>query len=325
LGDYPRNRENFWSQDAQGLAHDDANWFVVKSPGPPMPRPPAVLQGASTAQIFQVPLSYDLGARGADGLDRDGIPRELRTMGYDHLGDPDQRSGFLFVPIEDGQRYDVPRAGPQNARIGVWWTEDLSFLSFFELTDNTDTKTGEPDRHAPWVAIRPGQDTLWVSHSDDVDHVRVYDIDWQRLTGTIPAQLILDNPRDITLRDRDGTTITLDSMQGGVFNPSGTLLYTSNRSDKTPGYVHVFSIDDETNTATLQARSENGYFPFNFATNPGFPTYDEAEGLDWLDVRGLNVPHIPDGQLHLVMVDNDLFQDDLYLKHYSGLTDLDIL
>ena len=103
-----------------------------------------------------------------------------------------------------------------------------------------------------------------------------------------------------------------------MFNPSGTLLYLSNGDHDTPGYVHVFSVDDETNTATLQARSENGYGPFNFENRTKL-LGDEAEGLDWLDVRGLNVPGIPDGQLHLVMVDNGFRTDDLYVKHYSGL------
>lgn len=82
--------------------------------------------------------------------------------------------------------------------------------------------------------------------------------------------------------------------------------------------MRVFAIEDATDTAILQARSENGYGPFNFETHiRRFRLGDETEGLDWLDVRGLKLPGIPDGQLHLVMIDNDIQQDDLYLKHYS--------
>jgi hypothetical protein len=244
------------------------------------------------------------------------------------LGDPDQSSGFLFVPIEGGGK---------NPRIGVWNTEDLSFLSSFELADNTDTKTGGRDLGLPWLAIRPGEDTLWVSHSDDVEHVKVYDILWERLTGTFPPRLVLDNPRLIKLLDRDGLPITLTSVQGGVFNSSGTLLYISTGSCSSHGYIRVFSVDDERSVATLQAQSENGYYPFNFETHPdttaGFCSGDEAEGLDWLDVRGLNVPGVPDGQLHLVMVNNGIVScsffggcifgdfDTVYFKHYSGRAD----
>ncbi len=91
--------------------------------------------------------------------------------------------------------------------------------------------------------------------------------------------------------------------------------------------MHVFAIEDHTNKAILQARSENSYGLFNFETHPEISCFDfykcvssrdETEGLDWLDVRGLNIPGIPDGQLHLVMIDNDLYDsDNLYLKHYS--------
>jgi hypothetical protein len=182
------------------------------------------------------------------------------------LGDPDQRSGSLYVPIE-GDRI--------NPRIGLWSTQDLSFQSSFELSDNTDTKTGLQDQHLPWLAIRPGEDTLWASHSDNVDHVKVYDI-W--LTGD-PPKLVLKNPRLIMLHDRDNAIITLNSVQGGVFNSSGTLLYISTGSCSSHGYLRVFSIDDETNVATLQAQSENGYFPFNFETYPGTVTVFATVGF----------------------------------------------
>jgi hypothetical protein len=307
-GNYPSNSQNFWSEDAQGLANDGANWFVVRSPD------------ANDSFIFKVPLSYDLNSKSSKGLLYAGMPQDLRKLGYDHLGDPDQRYGFLFVPIE----------GPgKNPRIGVWSTEDLRFLSSFELLDNMDTNMpGTNDQHVPWLAIRHSDDTLWVSHSDGVDHVKVYDILWDRLTGMYPPRLVLDNPRLVTLMDRDNMAITLKSMQGGVFNSTSTLLYTSNGACDSNGYIRVFAIDDQKGVATLQAQSENAYFPFNFETHPHVIRLpfigttvcagDEAEGLDWLDVRGLNVPGIPDGQLHLVMVNNHISSPDaVYLKHYS--------
>ena len=284
LGNYPSNRENFWSDEAQGLANDGANWFAVKN-----------------TRIFKVPLSTDLARSSSAGLVQTGIPAILKNIGYDHFGDPDQREGFLFVPIEDTD--GKPKKKP---RIGVFSTVDLKPLSSFELSDSLG---------ASWLAIRPGDRTLWVSTSDlkADDQIREYTIDWTQLGAS--GQLILTFRRQVTLRDRDGVTLNLKSMQGGVFNPEGTLLYTSNGYIDTNGYVHVFAIDDATNSANLQARSENGYGFFNFETHPA--TDDEAEGLDWLDVRGRQIPGIPDGQLHLVMIDNDPFQDDLYLKHYA--------
>jgi hypothetical protein len=242
-----------------------------------------------------VPLSYDLASSNAPE-NPVGIPQILKNVGYDHFGDPDvdKGSGLLFVPLDGGSK----------PRIAVFSPVDLRFLSSFELSDS-------PGQNASWLAIHPKEQTLWVSTSNQI---REYDIEWGRLG--VDGQLILTFRRQIMLRDRDGVTpLNLEHMQGGVFNPEGTLLYTSNGYTNTNGYVHVFAIEDDMNTARLQARSENGYGPFNFETHPG--TDDEAEGLDWLDVRGLNVPGIPDGQLHLVMIDNDWPKDDLYFKHYS--------
>jgi hypothetical protein len=57
VGNYPANRANFWSTDAQGSANDGANWFVVSSP-------PASRYGPRLDPlIFKVPLSYDLNNR----------------------------------------------------------------------------------------------------------------------------------------------------------------------------------------------------------------------------------------------------------------------
>lgn len=291
LGNYPSNRETFWSNDSQGLANDGANWFVVKG------------YNKSNTRIFKVPLSYDLASSSSAGLREVGIPPELK--GYEHFGDPDvdKTYGFVFVPVE------APSSG-SKPHIAVFSPEDLRFLSSFELWDN-------PDRGASWLAIRPGERTLWVSTSNlgDSNQIREYDIDWDRLG--VHGQLILTFRREVTLRDRDGVILNLTSLQGGVFNPEGTLLYISTGYTDSNGYVHVFAIEDATNTGMLQARSENGYGPFNFQTRRG-KLGDEAEGLDWIDVRGLNIPGIPDGQLHLVMIDNDWpSSDELYLKHYS--------
>jgi hypothetical protein len=228
-------------------------------------------------------------------------------MGYNHFGDLDQHLGFLFVPLESEDKRSKPR-------IAVFSSLDLRFLSSVEIWDN-------PDRTAPWLAIHPGAHTLWVSTFDlsESNHLREYEIDWYRLG--ITGQLLLTPRRSITLKNRVGVSMDLKSIQGGVFNPEGTLLYLSTGSCDKPGYVYVFAIEDATNTALLQARSENAYGFFNFENHPdrtfGRCSQDEAEGLDWLDVRGLHVPGIPDGQLHLIMIDNDAGTDNVFLKHYS--------
>jgi hypothetical protein len=300
LGDYPDDGATFWSNDSQGLANDGANWFITKG------------YNSNNTKLFKVPLSYDLNNSSEGTNPSTGIPIPLKNQGYDHFGDIDQSRGFVFVPVENQSNHS---SKPVTA---VFSTVDLRFLSSFELSDN-------PNNSADWVAIRSyqGERTLWISGGtlSENNKIREYDIDWDRLE--VNGLLLLSFRRQLNLQDRNGATLALHNLQGGVFNPEGTLLYLSSGYCDTFGYIDVFTIEDSTNTALLQASSEDGYGPFNFESVPA-PTIfgacqgDEAEGLDWLDVQDLSVPGIPDGQLHAIVVDNKLFTSDkVYLKHYS--------
>jgi hypothetical protein len=297
LGNYPHDRENFWSENAQGIANDGANWFIT-------------ITGSfnSTPTLFKIPFSYDLNSGSAGGNVQRGMPSQLSSLGYNHFGDLDQAHGFLFVPVTgDG----LP---PQ---IAVFRTlpMDLAFLSS-EIV---------PDTGGGWVAIRPGSNTLWVSGSDITEDTPVleYEINWEALRrdGTL---ILKSPPKKISLLDRGGVPVRLQTMQGGVFNPEGTLLHLSSGYCDTFGFIDVFFIDG--GTGILQASSENGYGLFNFETHPapltpvgGLCQGEEAEGIDFLDVRGLGLPGIPDGQLHVILIRNSLFEDDdLYFKHYEG-------
>jgi hypothetical protein len=319
-GDFPSASESFWAENAQGLANDGANWFVAKR-----------------TRIFRVPLSYSLANHSSSGLDTTAMPPILQHV-YNHFGDPDQNSGYLFVPLECTNDDNECTDKSVTPSIGVFSTIDLRFLSSTKLSD---IENAPPEmKSAPWVAIRSDgyRGTLWTSSSNltESNQLREYDIDWDRLGAS--GQLLLTFRRQVTLQDQHGKPMDLTlmkSMQGGVFNPDGTLLYTSSGPCDSHGYVHVFAVGDTTDkraplTARLQARSENGYGPFDFETHPEetcftFPPFyqrcfcsrDEGEGLDWLDVRGLNAPWIPDSQLHVIMNDNDADTDNVYLKHYS--------
>lgn len=291
LNEYPSKRKTYWSEQAQGLANDGRRWFITNKDS-----------------IFKVRVSSDLNNLGPP-IAAAGIPAQLRDMrySYNHFGDLDHEAGFLFVPVEAGEEESWPQ-------IAAFDAASLRLLSAFELSDSHD-------RSAPWLAIRPGTRSLWTSNSAlaDDNQLREYAIDWERLKTT--GALVLTFLRQIELRDRQSRTLRLTSTQGGVFDPDGDLLYLTTGPCREHGYVYVFALDDATNTAKLQARSENGYGPLNFKTNPntlfGRCSEDEGEGLDWLDARGIGIPGIPDGQLHLMMIDNDLYRDKVSLKHYA--------
>ena len=48
LGDYPSSRENFFSEEAQGVAHDASAWFLT-----------------TKDRVYRVPFSYDLNSKSA--------------------------------------------------------------------------------------------------------------------------------------------------------------------------------------------------------------------------------------------------------------------
>jgi hypothetical protein len=257
--------------------------------------------------------------------------------GYDHIGDPDQSSGFLFVPL-------TKPSGALPGRIAVYDATDLRYRSSADLPGIGDVS---------WVAIRPSTRALWVSTGDPVKPLVAFAIDWQQLRATGKLVLhsqarfaLLDQdgaPLDQVVRDRcrrfgftwcqakdlleecllktnksfrpqcfdlfrDPVTVFINHAQGGVFNPEGSLLYVSTGPCDSAGYIYVFAIDAKTSTARLQARSGNAYGVFDFENHPdmtfGNCSGDEGEGIDWVDVRGRNVYNIPEGQLHLVMTVN---------------------
>jgi hypothetical protein len=112
----------------------------------------------------------------------------------------------------------------------------------------------------------------------------------------------------------------MESMQGGVFSPSGDLLYL------TSGFWDGHRINDginvlETRDWTRLRRSSNGGMPFEYRFKAGYPYSNEPEGITIWDLDDGKAPGIGGGQLHVLMLDNDLeeFGDDdgVYLRHYT--------
>ena len=113
LGNYPNNRQFNWSEDVQGIAHDSRNWFFTQ-----------------TSRILKLPVRADLnlslrdqppGWRGVDGL-----PTELSVRGYNHYGDPQVHGGFLFVPMEGGDKTAIAAFRASTLRS---WTSSRSRAS----------------------------------------------------------------------------------------------------------------------------------------------------------------------------------------------------
>jgi hypothetical protein len=195
LGDYPRDREPGWSEECQGIAHDDANWFI-----------------SQRYYLWKFPLAADLNTDRphpdpAAGILMTRIPRGFSDPGYDHFGDGDVHGDRLYIPLEDS------RSGGHYARLLVFDTATLSFIASGELTG---------ERHAPWCAVSPHDGLLYTSGFSFVWTLRAFR---HEIAG---RALRLELDHELPLRDGNGEPKRFDRVQGGAFSDATGLFYLVN-------------------------------------------------------------------------------------------------
>jgi hypothetical protein len=297
-GDYPSNRETFWSNKAQGLCHNAGYWFLTNNTGL-IPR----------GHLWKVPVAQDLNASSrppgsavVDFFDLRQVPFPYAVLGYNHFGDPDCTEDFVLIPVEHAQKQRIPL-------IVVFRTSDLTWVGHWTLGANTDNNAG-------WVAIDPrSPDQLW-SSTDDIVHgvgLKQYRIDWGFRSD---LSFIGDGP---VLKNRHGQPITLRAMQGGAFSRQDEFFYLTNAVSASADGRGLWGFD---RTGELVAESESGYGPFNFEACCG--DQHEPQGIDVLDTTGLVIPGLTgtNSQLHVIVLHNepnDFFErDKVWLKHYRS-------
>jgi hypothetical protein len=196
-----------------------------------------------------------------------------------HIGDITYYDGCLYVPVEHcpGDEYKG------DDRIYVY-NSSGTFQRYGILTSQS---------HASWVAINP-YDYHMLSSDFKTDRIYVYSPYFSSGSNITPLYYIqLDR--------------TLSEIQGGVVGPNGYLYLSNSHS---PGGVWVFRIRG--GYATMVKYIEpKGY-------KPGGTYGEEVEGLTWWDLdseSGVN-SNLKGGQLHWLLLDNDLTSDDdIYFKH----------
>jgi hypothetical protein len=325
LGNRPDEGNPGWHVEAQGLAHDADNWYVSQNPGFFTTSGGVVLGGP---QLWRIPVTRDL----ADGVDcgdtgvscKRLFDTPLFALGYNHYGDIDffQTGGrsFLVVPIEGGD--------PGPAMAFFRGDDTLEFLGLAPVAPQT--KSG-------WVAVDPAGD-LVSSGSPIADHFNKFRVDWAALPEHTPADPVVpvltfvDHP---LLPQDDTGPLEFEHPQGGEFSDDGQLFYFANGFLGNPGPswgLHVFRNRPGTAaecapspTCTIARRIErshrsSGGFAFEFNSDCDFADPDdnceEPEGLTFWDLDA--DPRAPNvsGQLHAILLDNDFFTDDVYVKHY---------
>jgi hypothetical protein len=342
LYDYPQEATDLgWNEEAQGLAHDAANWFVTQRNA-----------------IWKIPVTHDLNAdaSGAPGVMRHGIEDYpvLWSRGYNHFGDPELYSTngqeYLFVPVVGFSTYE-PRPDPTPPPIiAVFRARDLEYLTHSILP-------GGFDEHHVWSGV---SGESWCAF-DSKGHLFVpntvasfgapfsleeFEVNFDALEA-IPRGLYFRAEYTVALYDEAGAPVDLnkDYHQGGAISPREGLLYLSNGGDvydsvlayfKTLGYsdyvarslaaiefdrqkrnmgLHVFDL----RTGRRVARSNTAHRPFICQFDPSWPS-DEPEGMTYWDLDNDGIPHDPHvgGQLHALILENDAGDDDVYVKHYTS-------
>lgn len=326
LGDYPDNDEGDWTDSLQGVTHNDDGYWIF----------------TQKTRIFKFHISEDLAAAGRAGNpNTEPMPEPLVRRRCNHFGDPDyillNGEGYLFVPVEGedgGLCQDEPVIAVFRDSGGGG---SLEFVDWAPLPRQT---------RAGWCAISPVDRWLYTSSNkvDSETPIFRYEIDFNLLLAT--DKLSLRAVSDFLLKDKDDQPIEIKKhMQGGTFSPDGKLYTVSGRLRKVnvagaaagavvggvPGAVIGGSVGDDSwkaryggirvfdQTGILIEKSSTTGNGLKYAYKPGFQHNQEPEGITYWDTDQLaGERHAGiSGQLHGILLNKQLGDDNIWLKHYS--------
>jgi len=330
LGNSPNDSDApDWSEQAQGVANDGEHWFFTHQ-----------------NKLFKYDAEWKAKGWGDDNgkIKSVGIPGGLEDLGINHFGDLDHYGGYLFVPFE-GQDIEIIKDALGSvveihitpiSIIAVFRATDLVFVDSMDVTAH-QTKLG-------WLAIDPVTLSLYSSGntlSKDLNLLRYHDLDITKVengiigdflrTETIPGRsLIPSPPMQISLFEKGGEPLIgkYTYMQGGVFTPWGDLFLSAGKADDsasdTNGGLHLFrKTDDETVFRHIKRSLNDGRkkgvhdLVYTYVPSEGVlgGLEEEPEGIDWWNRDNVTDSSYP-GQLHAILLDNEIFNDNIWLKHY---------
>lgn len=277
---YPSGAEYNWTDNLQGIASDGRWWYVSANTNSERGK-------RSSARLYRAKpqsMGRDLGTW-VRPLSQTGL------TGCSHIGDVDYRAGTIYVAI-DGCK-------DRHAKVGMFRRETLSYQGVFELPGLA---------RAAGVAWNPVDNQLYAVNGR-LDGLRAYAVHASG-TGAV-AELV----REIPMLTADGSRFRGKRIQGLKFAQDGRVYVVFDDADFSKAGVYEFQID--ANAARLSS----------FVAVPhgctGVLTCTKGNGMYLGDeIEGLLIEHIASGpyrgDLHVLMIDNDLRRDDVYFKHYSA-------
>lgn len=289
LGNFPAHRQSGWSHNLQGVANDASNWFFTQM-----------------TVLWKFPVAHDLNGKVTEadpgkGILKASIPQKLRDQGFDHFGDPDHYSGYIFIPLEGGKG---------NTGVAVYKASDLSFVTFAPLV----LSDGRRQPFAGWVAIHPISGLLYTS-DNEIDGARPIYIYEFNLESLKQGELKLKHHDKLFPKDEQGRKMHIKSyLQGGVFSSDGHTLFISNGQYKIPKEESGLWLFDAHSGKKLLKSVQDGEFEFTFHPK-GY--LEEPEGITFWNLEQGKAPRVPGGQLHAILLDNDVTSEsEFYFKHY---------
>ena len=293
IGNYPKDRENGWSEELNGVCHDDSNWYFTQN-----------------GNIWKFPVGHNLNNYVSGENSAKGI---FKYKYGHHLGDIDCYNGYLFVPVSDDG----------NPYIAVFSTKDIHKCI---ATNKMKLPNGKNFSDLGWLVINPNNGLLFTSNGDiNKDKpIYVYSIDFEAIKLSRADFLKIYTQVNIVDEEKDDN-MTRGCMQGGCFDNNNNLhlcngFWKKEHSNKKGG-ITVFEIPNLSYNPNsivvvqIKARSNQSHdFRFQFNT-----LGEEPEGLTYWDLDNGKAPSIR-GQLHAIMLDNvGIGADDLYFKHFRKI------
>lgn len=313
LGDYPRSVRTAWSDEAQGITHDERHWFL-----------------ATRRALWKIPVSTDLAASldGRAGVLRAELPEALAARGFDHIGDiswyAHAGTGVVCAPVDGGPA----------AELAFFRAADLAYLGSAPLPGDAPV--------APFCAI-DATGHLLVGRRLDPTLPR-FRVDWSAVVRA--EAFTLERLAPFALQDEQGAPLRLDDLQGAAFSEDGQLLYVISgfvddhacpiwspafwtggcAVDSALGGIHVFEVGASGDAARRIDKSTNplagagSESPFTYAYRGTLLEAEEPEGITVWDLEAPGAPVAPRvrGQVHALLLDNELLDrfDRVSIRHY---------
>jgi len=269
--DFPSDRSFSWSDEVQGITHDEQNWFISQING-----------------LWRIPADLNLntsfsGREKSLGVARVEIPADLRAQGYYHMGDIDYYQGHIYVPVEGRHRpfklLKIDAATMELKGVANFWQQQ---------------------KHAPYVAINPTTGILYTSEFTPNKKVGLYGY---KMIDDEKGFRLEHAPRLVLKNAKGDRPVKVHRIQGGEFDLETRTLFLV--SDRVDGGILAFDMD-----------TGNFKYAHYVDYRPGFPNYEELEGITiWRKAEHKTAG--VEGAIHVLMLDNDLNGDDVYLKHYD--------